>query len=249
MNYNLKINDVSLAALLIALGYKMKNYDVITGLDLNNGIKREKSASFSFNDISDLFRDYGSADNIVKLFQLPKRSQKCLNLCEYAKLAAHNYQVLKSVILENKVLKQIECDGYYMLKNDSLNADAINIDYSPCTLDTTDLDAIAIASALGCPIKMYNTTNDRLSVCMGYSKDYMSILAVESLLKEENSGPDNDFSPLYVLVAMFLNRKALMSGIYSNEKIVIQRGDGLVFFDKNAPEGLKERLLDEINRL
>lgn len=246
MDYSLKVNDVSLASFLIALGFAMRSYDVVSTLDLNSNAKRPKSATWKFDDTSMFYNKLGCCEDVIKLYKLPEKYKPCTNLAQYAKLCNHNYQVLKSVITENKPLKQIVTPYYTMLKNDSGEGEYIPTGFN---VGTKSLSAVAIAATLGCEINSYNYDGNQLIVNVETNKEGMNAGVTEHLLNEYAVGSDNDYDPLHVLVAMMLNRKELMSGIYSNEKVAVHRGDGLIYFDKNASEELKQKLLDGLNSL
>lgn len=156
MNYNDKINNVDMAAYLIALGYEMEQYIVTSYIDLNDRSRiRPKSGSWQFNDISTGFKKYGDCKEAIEKYKLPQKGSKIENLGELCKLFAHNYQVLKSVVNDNKELMQIRGDGYTVLKNE--NGSSIPISCSSLfPLDETqNIITVAIHTALGGRIEGY----------------------------------------------------------------------------------------------
>lgn len=246
MNYSLNVNDVSLASFLIALGFAMRDYKIVNSLDLNTSAKRGKSATWRFDDTSMFFNKLGSCEDVIKLYKLPEKYKPCTNLAQYAKLCNHNYQVLKSVITENKPLKQIVTPYYTMLKNDSGEGEHIPTGFN---VGTKSLAAVAIAATLGCEINSYNFDGQQLIIHVETNKEGLNAAVIEHLLEEYAVGNDDEYDPLHVLIAMMLNRKELMSGVYNTEKVAIHRGDGLIYFDKNANAELKQKLLDGLNSL
>jgi hypothetical protein len=93
MNYTVRVDEVDRAALLLALGYELKAYTIITSIDLNNAQaqKREKTATYVFTDDSKGCKDYGTAEDVVKNYRMPDKGQSVKTVLQRAKLAAHNY--------------------------------------------------------------------------------------------------------------------------------------------------------------
>lgn len=245
MNYRLNINEVDLSAFLIALGFTMEEYTVTSYIDLNTGNKRPKSGAWRFADYS-TFTDLGNAENVVKCYKLPEKGKPCANIAERAKLVAHNYQVLKSVILENKPLMQLNGDGYTMLKNDNGNQVAIADNTYFAADETTDLMLIAIACAMGCRVASYYfDANKMLHVMLHAAADGTSIKRIER--EQQKTATENDYSTLAVLVATGINRKELLSGVWNTEKVVLIRGSKRAIFDKNANAETKQKILEAMN--
>lgn len=117
---------------------------------------------------------------------MPEKSQKIKNVAELAKLTAHNYQVLKSVVTENKPLKQIVCNGYTMLKND--NANEIPNQINNEDERTTNLMNIAICSSLGGIITGYEMKNGLLTISM--NERYLSDIERDFCKDDENDFSD-----------------------------------------------------------
>lgn len=244
MNYTIGVDEVDQAALLIALGYELQDYTITTTIDLNQteAQKRHKSASWQFSDHSRGCKDYGTAQQVIEGYKLPTKGKPISNTLQAAKLAAHNYQVLKSVILRGEPLEQIEGDGYFMLKN----ANGVAIPKSDTVQGSTDLASIAIAAALGCRIVAYSLYAGRLSVEMVAAHNGITLSEVEQEKDKDNPDTDN-YNLLPTLVAAFLNRQELMSGIYARQQVVLTRGSKQAIFSANADEKLKKRILKELN--
>jgi len=249
MNYKLEINNVDLAAFLIALGFEMMNYTVTSYIDLNDrNRKRPKSGSWDFADISKNFTELGDCKSVIEKYKLPKKGEPIKNLAELAKLTAHNYQVLKSVLTENKPLMQIIGDNYTVLKNDN----AANIPNSNSTLfkldETSDLMTVAIGCAMGCKIgSYYFDENKQLNICLYASTNGISIKRIEQAKNNEAVEDLNNYEPLFVMLATSINRKELMKGIYNNEQICLIRGSKKAYFDKNADDETKKKILERMN--
>ena len=250
MNYELKVLNVDLASFLVSLGYAMKKFLVTSTLDLNNpNVKRPKSGQWSFDDVSQGYTELGTCEDVMKKYQLPSKGKAISNLAEYAKLTAHNYQVLKSVVTEKQPLQQIICDGYTVLKND--NGQQIPITSSSYFDNerTSDLWDVATACSLGCSIcGYYFDENQQLNIMLNRTND-MSLKKIEDMKnKVMNAETDNDdYSPLSVLVSTGMNRKELMSGVWNEEKILIVRGEKMALIDKKCDKDLKQKVIDMLN--
>ena len=244
MNYSIGVDEVDQAALLIALGYELQNYTIITSIDLNSpqAQKRHKSAAWQFSDHSKGCQDYGTAQQVLEGYKLPTKGKPISNTLQAAKLAAHNYQVLKSVILHGEPLMQIDGDGYTMLKN----ANGVAIPKSEGGEGSSDIASIAIAAALGCKIVAYSLDAGRLSVEMIAAHNGITLSMIEQEKDNANPEPDN-YNLLPTLVAAFMNREELMRGIYARQQVVLTRGSKQAIFSANADEKLKQRILKELN--
>lgn len=246
MNYTVRVEVVDEAALLLALGYELRDYSIITSIDLNGEVaqKREKTANYEFSDNSSGCNEYGTAEEVLEGYKMPVKGQSIKTLLERAKLAAHNYQVLKSVILKGEPLQYLEGKGYYMLKN--ANGVTIPSDDTAEGESSEDLASIAIAAAMGCKVISYRLEAGRLTVTMAANKDNLTVSRIEQEKNKEDN--ESDYSHLSVLVAAFMNREELIKGIYARQEIMLIRGSKQAIFSANADEKLKKRILLELNR-
>lgn len=227
----------------------MKGYTVTSFIDLNDRTQtRPKSGSWSFDDTS-IFNEMKDCQSVCESFILPSKGKKIKNLGELCKLTAHNYQVLKSVVLENKQLMQIIGDGYTMLKNDN-GSDISICSSSLFKLDeTTDLMTVAIACSLGGKISNYYfDQNKQLHIALETGSGINLSKIEDAKLNLNYDEQKNSLDPLSVLIAYADNRKELLSGVYNRNRICLIRGEKRAFFDKDAPEELKKRILEEMNR-
>lgn len=250
MNYTIGVNFVDEAALLIALGYECTDYSIISTIDLNSDVaqKRSKTANYTFEDNSTGCRDYGKADDVIKGYKLPNKGKEIVSTLEAAKLAAHNYQVLKSVILEQQPLQQIAGKGYTMLKN--ANGDKV-LESDVAALEgdvSSDIASIAIASALGCKVALYSITDGLLQVAMNAAPSGITLAdVVEAKQKAEvEDTQESDYTTLAVLVAMFLNREVLLQGVYATKKLLLIRGSKVALIPANADNEIKQRIIKEL---
>ena len=249
MNYTIGVDEVDRAALLIALGYELKDYSINTCYDLNGATpqKRGKSASYNFADHSQGCKSFGMAQDVLEDYKLPDKGKPIANALQAAKLAAHNYQVLKSVILQNEPLQQIEGKGYFMLKNAN-GLSVPNADNQHLLVDSSsDLSAIAIAAALGCKVSAYSLDAGRLSVWMAASADGITLAQIEQEKNNPNLNDEDNYNLLPVLVATFLNREELIKGIYARQQVILKRGSKIAIFPANTDEKMKKRIIEKLN--
>lgn len=245
-NFTTDIDSLDTAALLVTLGFNLKEVKVVNHINLNsdNHAPRPISASWHFEKLSPYCPDAGDIQKVLKRYSFPYPGEEAHNVYQLAKIAAHNYQVLKSVILKGEVLQQIEGPNYVVLKNN--NGDTIDKELiygSSC-----DIASIAIAAALGCKVSSYCIVNDRLYVNMLPSKDGITLKMLEDMKQDNAIANELNFNTLPVLVAMFVNRDILKKEIYEQTKsVMITRGDKLVMFNKNASDKIKHQALCFIN--
>jgi hypothetical protein len=249
-NYSSKVDQVDQAALLVTLGFDLKDVKIINHIDLNtnNHRPREINASWTFSNTSPYCKDVGTATKVMKRFVFPARGDKAVNVCELAKIAAHNYQVMKSVILNGEKLQQIEGPNYTVLKNN--NGEEIPFVQPHLILGkgASDLASVAVATALGCKVASYYIHNGELIVNVADSKEGISLAMVESEKYNSTLNDVTNFNVLPVLVSMFINREYLMRDMHQQSKaVMISRGDRMVMFGKNTSEELKRKSLKFIN--
>lgn len=154
----------------------------------------------------------------------------------FAKVAAHNYQVLKSVVRENRPLQQIRGENYCILKNmNGSNIIGDETDYS-----TTDLSVISIASALGFEISSYTIADGVLTVY--YTEDIKEI--VDKWLNDDH---DDNYDYLSVLINTFKNRNSMMEETYAKNTLHLSSGYKQVIVGKNCSEELKKKVTEFLN--
>ena len=245
-NFTTNVDSLDLSALLITLGFTLNEVKVVNHINLNSEhhAPRPISASWHFSTHSPYCPEAGSIEKVIKKFAFPYQGDAAINVYQLAKIAAHNYQVLKSVILEGKLLQQIGGPNYYLLKNNN----GENINKELLYGASNDIASIAIASALGWKIIAYNIVNGKLYVNMLPSKDGITLRMLEDMKHDQAIDNANNFNTIPVLVAMFINRQLLMNEIYEqNKSVMITRGDKLVMFSKDASDKLKHKALKFIN--
>lgn len=246
MNYTVEVDEVDSAALLIALGYECRKFVIISCVDISYSepMKLGKRAQYEFGDESKGCKKYGSADEVLAAHNLPLKGKTCNNVIERAKLAAHNYQVLKSVIMNNQPLQQIKGDGYTMLKN----ANGESVAQSHDTVGSSEnLASIAIAAAMGCKVCSYSLENGRLVVVMDANKDGLTLGKIDQMLHNEDLVDEDNYNDLEVLVATFLNREQLIKGVFADKKVMLMRGSKTAIFSPDATESMKKRILEHLN--
>lgn len=231
--FTLPINSVDFAALLYTLGFEMKDFEILHHIKMEERNKREKTAIFEFSDTSESGLTLQSVKNN---YTFPPKNKKASHIAQFAKICAHNYQVLKSVVRDNRPLQQIKGENYCILKNMN-GSDVIGdeTDYH-----TTDLSIVAIASALGFEISTYSIADGILTVY--YTESIQEI--VDKWLTDDH---DDDYGYLSVLINTCKNRNAMMEETYAKQTLHLSSGYKQVLLPKNCSEELKKKITEFLN--
>ena len=231
--FTVPVSSMDLAALLCSLGFEMTYFEIIHHIKMEEKDKRHKTAVFKFSDTSE------SGLTLKKVrddYIFPQKGQPARNVCEFAKIAAHNYQILKSVILENRPLQIIQGENYCILKN--MNGQ--NVEGEKTNYFSSDLSVIAIAAALGFNITHYTMEDGKLIVY--FDED---LLYVENEFKTDKD--DNSYGYLAVLVNTFKNRKILMEETFAKHTLHLSNGFRQVIVGKEMGDNLKKKVMDFLN--
>lgn len=245
-NFTTTVDSLDLSALLITLGFNLNEVKVVNHINLNSQshTPRPISASWHFAKTSLQYPEAGNIEKVIKRYAFPYPGDKAVNVYQLAKIAAHNYQVLKSVIINGEKLQQLEGPNYTLLKNNNGHEVEKELIYG----SSTDISSIAIATALGCKVAGYNVINGKLYVNVLPSKDGITIKMIEDMKHDQAIANESNFNTLPVLIATFINREILMKEIHEqNKSVMITRGDKIVMFGKNASDKMKHKALKFIN--
>ena len=245
-NFTTNVDRLDEAALLVTLGFELKEVKVINHINLNTNdhTPRPINASWNFSRYSPYYPDCGTVEKVLKRFDFPYIGEAAVSVYQLAKIAAHNYQCLKSVIVYKEKLQQIKGQNYTLLKNNNGEEISTKITYGA----SCDISSIAIATALGCEITAYSIVNDKLFVNVKPSNDGITLEMIEHMKNDPAANSVNNFNTIPVLVGMFINRQQLKNEIYEqNKSVLITRGDKMVLFNKNASAELKHKVLKFIN--
>ena len=231
--FTVPVSSMDLAALLCSLGFEMTYFEIIHHIKMEEKDKRHKTAVFKFSDTSE------SGLSLKKVrddYIFPQKGQPARNVCEFAKIAAHNYQILKSVILENRPLQIIRGENYCILKNmNGQHIEGMKTDYC-----SSDLSVIAIAAALGFNITHYTMEDGKLVVYFDEE-----LLYIENEFKVDRD--DNSYEYLAVLVNAFKNRKILMEETFAKHTLHLSNGFRQVIVGKDMGDNLKKKVMDFLN--
>ena len=231
--FTVPVSSMDFAALLATLGFEMKHFEIIHHIKMENRDKRTKTAVFEFADTSE---SGCSMKGVKENYSFPDKGKEATHFSQYAKIAAHNYQILKSVIKDNRPLQQIIGENYCILKN--MNGTEIEGEETP--YKTSELSVIAIASALGYNISSYKIVDDNLVVYYNES--------IEEIMNEWMTDRDDDtYDYLNILINTFKNRKFLMEETYAKHTLHLMNGEKQVIVGKNMDEKLKKKVTDFIN--
>lgn len=243
--FTTNVSSLDLSALLVSLGYPLYDVKATHHIDLNafNNRPRPVSATWHFGTTSPYARNLGTIDKVIKKYSFPGKGENALNVFQYAKIAAHNYQVLKSVVLDGAFLQQLYGPNYVILKNNNGYIVENTVTYGA----TSDLAAVAIACALGCRCTSWHLSNGVLYVATD-THDGINANVIAQMKDDPAIASESNFDILPVLICTFINREQLQKEIHENQKkIMLTRGDRMAFFEKGASESLKRKVLAFIN--
>lgn len=229
---------------MVALGFELKTAKCITNINLDSiTTGREKSAVFDFGDYNP------RGENIKKYiadFVLPKAETAMVSVGKICKLASHNYQVLKSLIVEHRPLRQIRRGSFTLLKNDvgetvpDLGAMGSGLMWS------SDLVHIAIACSFGCSIVGYRVIGSQYEFDVAPNNTGLNIVNIAESAKTPAMTQEDNVSPLAVVICMFINRKLLVADYYQ-QQLLITKGRKQAYIDKDSSQRVRELALQHLN--
>lgn len=237
--FNTAVSGVDEAALLIALCFPCKPPQLIKTINVSSQAR----------DIPDRLTWHFAAkspagyniNNARLAFRLPRRNHLANDIFQRARIAACNYQALKSA-LRGEPLTSLDGENYTLLRN----GEGSPVPHlSPGTPGTSaHLPSIAIACALGCRLAAAGRALDILHALPAPGQPVTPELIQNYGTSEEASRPDN-FSDLAVLTAMFKNRAVLMEQAYGR-RVVFHRGSRAAIVSGDSSEKLIDKAYDFI---
>lgn len=235
--FTVPVSSMDLAALLCTVGFEMKQFEIIHHIKMEDKDKREKTAIFEFSNETPQGL---SLSKVKNNYIFPDKNTKATHFAQLAKIAAHNYQVLKSVIKENRPLQQIQGENYTILKNMNGSPIPTIVKSLGNNNQTQDLQVIAVASALGNSICGYSIENETLTVYFENEID-------EVIREFEVDTDDESMDYLSILVNTFKNRKFLMEETWAKHTLHLSNGYKQVIVNKEMGEKLKKKVLEFLN--
>ena len=240
ITFNTAVNGVDEASLLIALCFPCEQPNLVKTVDCT-------SQSRSTPDrLVWRFADYSPSGYTMAAarlaFRLPKRNNAAGDVFQRARLAACNYQALKSA-LRGAPLTVLEGPNYTLLRN----GEGTPVPPLPgAAIGTSShLPSVAIALALGCRIAAAGRSLDRFHV-LHTPDSPVSPLHVESYASSPESEKPDNFSDLAILTAMFKNRAVLMEQVYGR-RVVFRNGGRAAIVSGNASEKLADKAYNFIS--
>lgn len=231
LSFNTAVDGVDEAALLIALCFPCEQPRQVKTIDCTSqGHATPDRLVWRFAEHS-----VGSGYTMTAArmaFHLPKRGTPAADIFQKARIAACNYQALKSAV-KGAPLSVLEGSNYTLLRNG---------EGSPLPLLTTTagasahLPSVAIAAALGCRLSAAGSSLGKVHVLPSPGAA-MTPQQVEAYgLTGEAEKPGN-FSDLAVLVAMFQNRAELMRQAFGR-RVVFKNGSRSAIVSAEASQKL-----------
>ncbi len=239
LSFNTAVSGVDEAALLIALCFPCKPPQLVKSVNCNS---RGKSVPDRLTWHFAAKSPSGYDLNTARLaFTLPKHHQPANGIFQRARIAACNYQALKST-LRGEPLTALIGQNYTLLRNGEGNPVPPLFSGAPCT--SSHLPSVAIACALGCRLAATGRILDTLHVLPSPGQPVTPELVQNYGNSEESARPDN-FSDLAVLTAMFKNRAVLMEHAYGR-RVVFRNGSRAAIVSGDSSEKLIDKAYDFI---
>lgn len=217
ITFNTAVDGVDEAALLIALCFPCEQPRQVKTVDCTSqGHATPERLVWRFAEHS-----VGSGYTMTAArmaFHLPKRGAAASDIFQKARIAACNYQALKSAVM-GAPLTVLEGSNYTLLRNGE------GIPLQPLqdtTGATTHLPSVAIAAALGCRFQGAGTSLGKVHVLPSPGGP-VSPQQVEAYGLTGEAAKAGNFSDLAVLVAMFQNRAELMRQAFGR-RVVFKNG-------------------------
>ncbi len=238
-SFNTSVSGVDEAALLIALCFPCKPPQLVKSVNVSSQGKDIPSRLvWHFAAKSPA----GYNINAARLaFHLPKRSQLASDIFQRARIAACNYQALKSA-LRGEPLTALSGGNYTLLRNGDGTPVPPLSPGTPCT--SSHLPSVAIACALGCRLAAAGRALDILHVLPAPGQQITPEYVQSYGASEEAARPEN-FSDLAVLCAMFKNRAVLMEQAYGR-RVVFRNGSRAAIVSGDAPNKMIDKAYDFI---
>lgn len=240
ITFNTAVNGVDEASLLIALCFPCEQPNLVKTVDCTSQSRPAPDRLvWRFADTSPSGYTLAAAR---LAFRLPKRNNAAGDIFQRARLAACNYQALKSA-LRGEPLTALSGGNYTLLRN----GDGTRVPpLSPGTPGTSShLPSVAIACAMGCRLAAAGRALDILHVFPAPGQQITPEFVQSYGASEEAARPDN-FSELAVLCAMFRNRAVLMEQVYGR-RVVFRNGGRAAIVSGNASEKLADKAYNFIS--
>ena len=238
MTYNFPIEGVDEAALLISLGFPCSAPRRLQHVDANSQSRVSLQDRFIW-DFAPTSPRGDSIETIRASFRLPKPDTPATGIGQLARLAAVNYQALKSSLIHRQPLTQKLGPNYTILRN----AEGTPIPTAPATAPTacSCLPAVAISCALGHRLAAFGFESGQLFILPAPTTSAPPLTTpadITAYLHSPESEAPEDFSPLAVLAAMFKNRDILMREAHGR-RLVFHRGSRYAVLPGSASEHLQ----------
>ena len=217
ISFNTSVDGGDEAALLIALCFPCEHPRQVKTVDCTSqGHAAAERLVWRFAEHS-----VGSGYTLTAArmaFHLPKRGTPAADLFQKARIAACNYQALKSAVL-GAPLTVLNGPNYTLLRNGEGSP------LPPLTTTagaSSHLPSVAIAAALGCRLSAAGSSLGKVHVLPSPGAA-MTPQQVEAYGLTGEASKAGNFSDLAVLVAMFQNRAELMRMAFGR-RVVFKNG-------------------------
>lgn len=223
MIYNTEIFGLDEAAFLIALGFPLQTVSKIETVDLNSqsSASLPDRLSWHFGDVSTQGLHIGA---VQQSFKLPHPKARATSLGQRARLAACNFQALKSALISGAPLFQKRGNGWTLLRNgDGEPIPRLNETPAPGWCRTSA--ALAIACAFGSTL---DGVAQHGGVFYGVphpaAPGEMTPAKIEAFLLSPAPADPTDYSDLAVMAAMFVMRSELLKIVNESRRVALTFG-------------------------
>lgn len=234
VTFNTAVDGVDEASLLIALCFPCEQPQLVRTVDCTSQSRPTPDRLvWRFADHSPTGYTLAAAR---LAFRLPKRNHAAGDVFQRARIAACNYQALKSA-LRGEPLTALLGQNYTLLRNGegshvpSLPAAALGT--------TSHLPSVAIACALGCKPAAAGRILDRYHLLHTADSTITPQQVADNAASPESEQPNN-FSDLAILTAMFKNRAVLMEQVYGR-RVVFRNGGRAAIVSGSASDSLTDK--------
>lgn len=237
--------SVDLAALLMALGFRLDDAKVIEGINIDNGKQQPKTMSWSFSSKS-VDNKY-DIDKVKRQWKMPKAFT--LDPVPLSRLLAHNLAMIKSLAVKPRNVIFSDLGGIGMLSDNprSNNAKDLLI-HNNGFGGECDSATAALAITLGVIPQSLYVERGRLSVVFLNTQDQVSLNDVKRLMNDPKMRDPSNMHAVAILVCQLENRGVIIENMHNikrNRRLIADGGETQILYN---PDSVSEKDKERIKR-